>query len=157
MTDQVSVTRDINAPAEQVWAMVSDVSRMGEWSPETEAGTWLRSATGPQPGARFRGTNRNGKKKWDTTATVVDAEPGRVFSFRVAAGPLKVAEWRYGFEPTATGCQVTETWIDQRGLIVKALGKPVSGVADRAEHNRVGMERTLDRLKAAAESTPAPE
>lgn len=156
MTEQVSVSREIAAPAERLWAMVSDVTRMGEWSPETESGEWLRGATGPKPGATFRGTNRNGKKKWKTVATVVDAEPGRLFSFRIKAGGLKVAEWRYAFEPTANGCRVTETWIDQRGRIVTTMGKPVSGVADRAAHNREGMERTLERLAAAAESASAP-
>ena len=46
--------------------------------------------------------------------------------------------------------------IDERGMVAKTLGKPVSGVADRADHNRAGMEQTLERLKAAAESTSAP-
>ena len=157
MTEQVSVTREIAAPAEQVWAMVSDVTRMGEWSPENVGGTWLGGATGPKPGAKFRGTNRSGKKKWNTVGAVVDADPGRRFSFRVTAAGLKVAEWIYTFEPTATGCRVTETWIDQRGNIAKALGKPVSGVADRASHNRAGMEQTLKRLAAVAEeSSSAP-
>lgn len=155
MAEQLSVTSEIGASANQVWAMVSDVTRMGEWSPENEAAKWLRGATGPQPGAKFRGTNRHGKKKWDTVGTIVDADPGHLFSFRVTAVGLKVAEWRYAFEPTATGCRVTETWIDQRGPIAKTLGKPVSGVADRAAHNRAGMEETLGRLKVAAESTPA--
>jgi len=152
---QLSVTREINAPAEQVWAMVSDVTRMGEWSPETEGATWLGGATSAAPGVKFRGTNRNGKKKWDTVAKIVAAERGRVLAFRVAAGPLKVAEWRYAFEPTANGCQVTETWIDQRGVVVKTLGKMLTGVDDRAEHNRSGMEQTLERLKSAAEAAPA--
>jgi uncharacterized protein YndB with AHSA1/START domain len=153
MTEQVSVTKDIAAPAETVWAMVSDVTRMGEWSPENESAEWLGNATGPHPGATFRGTNCNGKKKWQTVATILDADPGRAFSFRVkAAGGLKVAEWHYAFEPTATGCRVTETWIDQRGFLVKSLGKPVSGVGDRAAHNRAGMEQTLARLASAAET-----
>jgi uncharacterized protein YndB with AHSA1/START domain len=151
----VSVSCEIAAPAEQVWAMVSDVTRMGEWSPETEGATWLGGATGAAPGVKFRGTNRNGKKKWDTVAKIVDADPGRLLSFRITAAGLKVAEWRYAFEPTATGCRVTETWIDQRGVVAKTLGKPISGVADRAEHNRAGMEQTLERLKSVAESAPA--
>jgi uncharacterized protein YndB with AHSA1/START domain len=150
---QVSVTREVGSPAEQVWAMIADVTRMGEWSPETEGATWLGGATGPRPGAKFRGSNRNGSKKWSTVATVVEADPGRLFSFRVTAAGMKVAEWRYAFEPTAAGCRVTETWTDQRGRIATALGNPVSGVADRASHNRTGMEQTLDRLKAAAESS----
>ena len=154
MTEPVSVSLDIDAPAEQVWAMVSDVTRMGEWSPEAESATWLGGATGPQPGSKFRGTNRNGKKKWDTVATIVDAEPGRLFTFKVHAPlGLGVAEWSYAFEPTASGCRVTETWVDNRGRVVKALGKPISGVSDRAAHNRVGMQQTLERLKAAAESS----
>jgi uncharacterized protein YndB with AHSA1/START domain len=152
MADQVSVTREIGAPAEQVWAMVSDLPRMGEWSPENEGSTWLRGATGPTPGATFRGTNRHGKKTWSTDGTVIDAEPGRLFTFRTTAAGFKVAEWRYAIEATAAGCRVTETWIDQRGRIAKILGTPVSGVADRTSHNRASMEETLDRLKVAAEA-----
>ena len=155
MTDQVSVSREIGAPAEMVWAMVSDITRMGEWSPENESATWRGGASGPTPGAKFRGTNQNGKKKWNTEGVVVDADPGRRFSFRVTAVGLKVAEWSYAFEPTAAGCRVTETWVDQRGRIAKVLGNPVSGVADRAGHNKAGMEQTLERLAAAAEQASA--
>jgi uncharacterized protein YndB with AHSA1/START domain len=157
MTNQVSVTVEIDAPAERVFAMVSDVTRMCEWSPENESAKWLGGATGPQPGARFRGTNRNGKKKWNTVAKIDRLEPGRAFSFHVSATGLKVAEWRYELEPTARGgCRVTETWIDERGRIVKVMGKAVSGVDDRAAHNRAGIEQTLQNLKAAAESASAP-
>jgi uncharacterized protein YndB with AHSA1/START domain len=157
MTEQVSVTREIAAPAEQLWAMVSDMTRMGEWSPENVGGTWMGGATGPQPGAKFRGTNRIGRRKWKTVATVVDAEPGRRFSFRVTTMGLQVAEWSYAFEPTATGCRVTETWIEQRAGFFKL----VTGVADRAStdrasHNRAGMEQTVERLAAVAESSSAP-
>jgi len=153
MPDRVTVTQEIGAPPEQVWTMVADLTRMGEWSPENEGATWSRGATGPKPGATFSGANRNGKKKWKTAGTIVDAEPSRLLTFRIKAAGFKVAEWRYEFETIATGCRVTETWIDQRGKIAKALGKPVSGVADRGAHNQVTMEQTLERLKAAAEST----
>jgi len=155
MADQVSVTTEIAAPAEQVWGMVADVTRMGEWSPENEGATWLRGATGPTPGATFRGRNRNGTKTWSTAGAIVDAEPGRLLTFRVTASGFKVARWRYAFEPTATGCRVTETWTDERGRLAKALAKPISGVADRATHNRDTMEQTLERLKSAAESAPS--
>lgn len=155
MTEQVSVSKDIAAPAAQVWAMVSDVTRMGEWSPENESCEWIGGATGPRAGAKFRGTNRNGKRTWKTVSRIVDSEPGKRFSFRVGVMGLKIAEWRYEFEPTATGCRVTETWVDERGALAQRLGKPVSGVADRATHNRSGMETTLERLGAAAEAAGA--
>jgi uncharacterized protein YndB with AHSA1/START domain len=153
MADQVTVTEEIGAPAEQVWAMVADLTRMGEWSPENEGISWSRGATGPKPGATFNGANRNGKKQWSTAGTIVDVEPNRLFTFRIKAAGFKVAEWRYEIESIATGCRVTETWIDQRGRIAKAAGKAVSGVADRATHNQATMEETLKRLKAAAESS----
>jgi uncharacterized protein YndB with AHSA1/START domain len=153
MVDQVSAAKEISASAEDVWSLVADLPRMGEWSPENEGATWLGGATGPKAGARFSSTNRNGKKTWKTAGTIVEAEPGRVLAFRIKAAGFKVAEWRYVLEPTGTGCRVTEIWIDQRGKIAKALGGPVSGVKDRAIHNQMTMETTLERLKTAAETT----
>jgi uncharacterized protein YndB with AHSA1/START domain len=155
MGEQVAVSKDIAAPAALVWAMVSDVTRMGEWSPETKVVEWIKDATGPAVGAKFRGTNSNGKKTWSTDATVVDADPGKRFAFNVDVGPVKVALWSYDFEPTDGGCTVTETWTDRRNRVIKALGKPISGVADRAAHNRQGMVDTLDRLAVAAEREAA--
>lgn len=155
MGETVSVERAVAAPADAVWAIVADVTRMCEFSPENTRCEWIGGSTEPVVGAKFRGTNENGKKKWKTVATVVDAQPGRSFAFEVKAGPLGVARWEYRFDPTDGGCRVTETWIDQRGFVVRTLGGPVSGVADRAAHNRSGMETTLERLAAAAEKASA--
>ena len=149
----VTVEREIEAPAEEVWAMVSDVSRMGEWSPEATGAKWLKGATGPAVGARFTGRNQAGWRRWSTAGEVVECEPGRCFAFDVSAGPFKVATWSYRFEPTATGCKVTEQWDDRRtGSLMAILGKLASGVGDRATHNRAGMEETLANLAKAAES-----
>jgi uncharacterized protein YndB with AHSA1/START domain len=152
MSEHVSVSEEINAPAEHVWAMVADLPRMGEWSPENDGAKWLNGATAAKLGAKFAGSNSNGAKKWTTVGTIVEAEPGRVLAFQIKAKGFKVAEWRYLFEATPTGCRVTETWTDQRGRIAKSVGKPVSGVSDRVSHNRTTMEKTLESLKVAAES-----
>jgi uncharacterized protein YndB with AHSA1/START domain len=148
----VSVSREIKAPAETVWALVSDLPRMGEWSPENDGGDWLKGATKAVPGAKFKGANTNGDKSWTTTATILEADPGRSLSFRVAVGVIKVALWSYTFEPTEGGCIVTETWTDQRNGLVKKLATRSSGVENRAAHNREGMEYTLARLAKAAEA-----
>jgi len=155
MSDTVSVSREIAATPETLWAMVSDVTRMRELSPENEGCTWLGDATGPTAGAKFRGSNRFGKRSWKSVSTVVNADPGRRFSFRVTAGPFRVAEWGYTFESTAAGCRVTESWKDERGRFFKRISGMATGVPDRASHNRAGMEQTLERLAAAAESATA--
>ena len=155
MGEPVAVTKEIAAPAEVVYAMVSDVTRMGEWSPECRAGEWLKESTGPTVGARFRGTNENGKKQWSTDAVIIDADPGKRFAFDVHVGPVKVARWSYDFAPTDGGCTVTETWTDRRNALIRALGKPLGGVSDRVGHNRQGMIETLDRLAVAARAEAA--
>jgi len=154
MTEGVSVERVVAAPADKVWALVSDVTRMREFSPENAGCEWIKGSTGPVVGAHFRGTNENGKKQWKTVCTVVAAEPGTSFAFEVKAGPLRVARWEYRLDAAGEGsCRVTETWIDQRGKFVTVMGGPISGVKDRASHNREGMETTLARLAAVAEGT----
>jgi len=156
MTDTVSVERDVAAAPDVVWAMVADLTRMCEWSPENTRCEWIGPTTGAVVGARFRGSNENGRKKWKTVGTIVDAQPGKSFAFEIKAGPFGVARWEYRFDATdGGGCKVTETWIDQRGIVGRTLGGPVSGVADRAVHNRAGMETTLERLAAAAEKASA--
>lgn len=148
----VSVTREIAAPPERVWSVVSDLTRMGELSPEATGGKWLKGAAGPAAGARFKGTNRSGWRRWSTTCEVVDCVPGERFTFAVTAGPVKVATWSYEIEPTDSGCRVTESWTDRRSRFLAAASAPATGVKDRAEHNRAGMERTLEALERAATS-----
>jgi uncharacterized protein YndB with AHSA1/START domain len=150
MTTSISVSRTISAPPDQVWALIADLPRMGEWSPENTGGTWIRGATGPEVGARFTGTNANGKRRWKTSVKVTTCDPGRAFAFDVTVGLAKVANWAYDLEPADGGCTVTETWTDQRGWLAKALGGPVSGVKERADHNRAGMEATLAALATVA-------
>ena len=152
MSDNVTVTCEINASAEQVWKMVSDLPRMGEWSPENEGGVWLKGADGPKEGVKFRGSNRHGKRKWKTIATIIDAEPGRKLTFRITVLGIPDSEWSYDLEPTDGGCRVTESWADRRPGWFKPLTALVSGVGERETHNRAGMEQTLEALKAAAES-----
>jgi uncharacterized protein YndB with AHSA1/START domain len=152
MGEPVSVTREMAASPERVYALITDLRRMGEWSPENEGGAWLGGSSAARPGARFRGRNRHGRYSWRTLATVIDADPARRFSFRVTAGPVKISDWSYTFETVPTGCRVTESWLDLRPRWFRPIGNLRTGVGDRPTHNRQGMEQTLDRLGAAAES-----
>jgi uncharacterized protein YndB with AHSA1/START domain len=146
----VSVTRLIHAPAEVVYDLVSDVTNMGEYSPENTGAVWLDGATGPAVGARFKGTNRLGFNRWSTKPTVTAADRGRLFAFAVPG--KSGATWTYTFDPVPGGVEVTESMRQDRPLPLPIrLLQRCAGVTDRAAHLRDGMTTTLDRVAAAAE------
>jgi uncharacterized protein YndB with AHSA1/START domain len=152
--DTTSVAVDIDAAAEVVWALVSDLTRMSEWSPETTKVEWVDGATGPAVGAKFRGSNRSGVRRWSTTCTIVACDPPRELAWDVTTVfGLKIARWRYQIESTGDrSCRVTESTVDQRTDVVsKLLGRFATGVKDRREHNAAGMRVTLERIKLTAE------
>src|ERR1700748_3191680 len=97
---QDSVTVHVDAPAERVWALVSDVTNTARLSSETFEAEWLDGATGPEVGARFRGhVKRNGIGPiyW-TTCEVTASDPGREFGFTVGDAAKAMNTWSYVFE-----------------------------------------------------------
>jgi hypothetical protein len=150
MTYPTAESIEIAAPADKVWTMVSDLPRMGEWSPENQGGRWVKGATGPATGAVFAGKNKNGFRRWQTTVTVIDCQPGRVFEIAVTLGPLAIANWRYEIVEKAGGCAVTESWNDQRKGWMKVVSRPMGDHS--GDHARIEMAATLANLAAAAPS-----
>jgi uncharacterized protein YndB with AHSA1/START domain len=151
MTPDVEVSREIAASPAAVYAAITDVTRMGEWSPETHAAQWNEGVDGPAVGATFTGHNRAGDNEWSTEATIVElAENGRFF-FDCAAGDFVFAKWGYVIEPTDAGCRVTEYSQNLIPEEMRDAAAGISGVTDRTTHNRGTMETTLDRLAAALE------
>lgn len=151
MTDHVSVSRSIAADPSKVWGAITDVTRMGEWSPECHTCEWKDGATGPAVGVHFIGHNRNGDFEWTTEAEIVECVPEERFVFEGVFGDIRFSRWGYTIEPSDEGCVVTEFWDDLRSQMIKDMGESISGVADRLEHNRAGMEQTLARVAAAVE------
>lgn len=152
---QVSRTVTVDAPAGQVWALVSDLPGMGRFSPESTGGSWADGTAGPAVGARFRGSNQAGWRRWGTDVVVVRCLPGLEFAFTAAALGQVAAEWSYVVQTTASGCTVTETWTDRRGRLIKGIGRLVTGVADRPAYAAISIEQTLAGIKAVAEGRPA--
>jgi Polyketide cyclase / dehydrase and lipid transport len=151
MTYATRETREIAAPAQKVWDLVSDLPRMGEFSPENHGGKWARGATGPAVGATFSGRNKNGFRRWSTTATVVTCVPGKAFEIAITSGPVAIANWRYEIEETPEGCRVTESWEDHRQLWMRLLARPLG--AHDAAHAQQEMAATLANIAKLLEGS----
>jgi uncharacterized protein YndB with AHSA1/START domain len=153
-TERHQAEIDIDAPPERVYALLADITRMGEWSPECVRCRWIGPPRGPRAGARFRGTSRNGRRRWSTVSTVVAATPGRAFAFDVTYFRFPVATWSYDFRPNGRGgtC-LAESVEDRRGRLIRALSPLITGSPDRSRRNAETMRTTLDRLKVAAEKS----
>ena len=147
------VTIDVSAPPERVYALISDVTRMGEWSPECRRCEWLEGATGPAVGAHFRGHNRLGPVRWSTTSKVVAADPGREFAFTVVLGDRDETRWRYRLEPTGSGTSITESYEFVWAPLRIRLGNMFM---PRPRLLNQGMRKTLARIKTAAEAQAGP-
>jgi uncharacterized protein YndB with AHSA1/START domain len=151
MTRRLEISRDIAAPPELVYAAVSDVTRMGEWSAECHTCEWHEGFDAPVLGASFDGHNRNGEHEWTTQGKVVEADPGRAFAFECSMMEFHYSTWGYRLEPTVSGCRVTEWSEDLRPESVLEFSRQVSGIDDRTERNRETISLTLERLAAYLE------
>lgn len=152
MADRLEITRDIAASPEAVYAAISDITRMGEWSEECHRCEWEDGFDHAEVGARFEGHNRNGDKEWVTKAVITEADPGRAFTFECSLYDFHFSTWGYRIEPTATGCRVTEWSDDLRPESALEFSAKMSGVSDRGERNRQTMSGTLERLAVALEA-----
>ncbi len=151
MTPDVEVSRSISASPEAVFSALTDITRMGEWSPETVKAEWNDSVTEAAVGAAFTGHNRNGDKEWTTAATITELVPNERFFFDCSVRDFVFAKWGYTIEPTDDGCIVREYAQDLRPESALERSAQISGVTDRLSHNRAGMEATLEGLAAALE------
>jgi Polyketide cyclase / dehydrase and lipid transport len=102
----------IGAGPESVWSVVSDVTRVGEWSGECRGCEWVGTDTRLVPGAQFRGRNRRSGLRWTRLNQVVVADRPRSIIWRTVARfpyPDSV-EWRIRLDPTDGGTEVTESF-----------------------------------------------
>jgi Polyketide cyclase / dehydrase and lipid transport len=143
---------EIEADAELLYDMVSDLPRIGEWSPECERVDWEGDVSAPVPGTTFVGHNAVGpgrRIRYSRHGEVLAAERGKEFTFITDEGGRPSTLWRYRFEPTANGTRVSEgyevRWIPTWARI---LDVPLN----RHKELLKGMRTTLERLKATAEA-----
>jgi uncharacterized protein YndB with AHSA1/START domain len=144
-------TIQIQAPPEKVYAMLSDVTRMGQWSPECVKAEWVGGATGPAVGARFKGHNKlNWLVRWSSTPTVKVADPGKEFTFETGKPGKEQTRWTYRFAPKGGGTELTESF---EALTYSAFQKLTANPEKRTEKLVTDIQQTLERIKLAAEGS----
>ena len=159
MRDRPGVGVDIfmAATPTYVWKLVTDIVRMGQWSPEYEGGTWIDGASGVAVGARFQGCNKRRDREWETVSTVIEAEAGQSFAWAVADPNDAAATWRFDLAPEGTGTRVrqhVELGPGPSGLtrrIDEVPDREDEVVAARIDELRRNMQSTLAAIKSAAE------
>ncbi|OZC71375.1 polyketide cyclase [Rhodococcus sp. 06-462-5] len=151
MSKTLEATIDIAASPETVWSVVSDLQRMGEWSPQCKK---MKVFGGPVgKGTKTLNVNRKGMLVWPTTSKVVTFEPNRELAFRVAENKTI---WSYTLTPTATGTTVVEKREAPTGTsaVSSFLVQRVLGGIDEFDVELIdGMNKTLRRIKTESEKS----
>lgn len=140
---------DINAPVSKVWNLVSDLSKMPQWSPQCRL---MKPIGALRQGARTVNFNRRGFLAWPTTCRITDFVPEKKLAFRVNENHTV---WSYELEPTEAGTRLIETRRADNGTTAVSnflVGKFMGGVPSFEDELIEGMNLSLQRIKAAAEN-----
>ncbi len=142
---------DVDATPEAVWSVISDLARMGEWSPQCKKMIVFGGEV--KKGARTLNVNRRGPLVWPTSAKVVTFEPNREIAFRIAENHTV---WSYKIDATDAGTRVTERRTAEGGkttaVSVFLIDKMFGGNDSFEDELREGIRETLGKIKRAAES-----
>ena len=130
-----------NATPEAIWEIVSDITRVGDWSHECKAGVWVDGATSSRPGARFKGSNKNGRQSWTRSNEILSADAPHELSWRTVPSRLypDSSIWTITLEPVDGGTRIV-----QRFEVVK-----LNPVLDRLFYALIPKHR--DRTEALRE------
>lgn len=149
-----TVQADVGATCAQVWQVLTDVPRIGEWSHECRTAQWLDGADRAALGARFRGTNKARFARWSRPCTVSALDAERRFTYRTNGGIMRDAtEWTFTLEPTGSGCRITQSYeiISLPRASEWAISKVLPEHVDRSQ----ALHEDLERLGAVAAALPA--
>lgn len=158
----------VDCAVDQAWALIADVTRMGEFSPECVAVRWTRGSA-PVVGNSFDGTNlavlgteeRRVEAEWTRPCTITRCEPNKVFAYTVGDryDGTPASEWEFELSRTEDGaCRIVQTFRHRgdglSGIRVQADADPQRAeeiVAARTDDLATGMRETLSRIKQSLE------
>lgn len=159
MSYELSDSITVAASPAEVFALVSDVTRTGEWSPQCYRAEWnAAAATDPAArtvGATFTGHNRTEDREWSTVSEVVTCDPGREFAWKVTSSGTV---WGYRLEPVNRRDDATVltefTRFTEQGeaYFVQKFGEDAAAQeADRKDAATYGITETLYAIRGIIE------
>ncbi len=141
----------VDCPPEELYDLVADVTRTGEWSPVCRA-CWWDEGAGPRVGSWFTGRNVTPAREWETRSQVVAADRGREFAFLVGGAWVR---WGFTFSVVEGGTLLTESWEFLPAGLARFAERYGAGadaeVEERTRAAHEGIPTTLAALKAIAE------
>lgn len=166
MTARAEVT--VSASPDMCWALVSDIGRIGEFSPECIGAQWLPGTPTGQVGARFEGTNRSARGddvfEWIRVCEVLAWDPPLEFAYVVGDryDGTPVSRWQFTIVPGPEGTRIVQEFSHYpdglSGIRGPAESDPTNAqafIAARRAELESGMQQTLARMREVLERGPA--
>jgi len=145
----------VDASAEALYDLVSDVTRTGSWSPVCTSCWWDEEAEAGQVGVWFTGSNTLPNRTWETRSQVVVAERGREFAWVVGGSFVR---WGFSMASAETATTLTESWEllpDGIAMFEERFGDEADAqIADRTHQAVDGIHQSLAAIKRIAECSP---
>jgi iron-sulfur cluster repair protein YtfE (RIC family) len=143
----------VDAGIDEVWDVVRDPTRIGEWSHECVEGRWVGDATEARPGARFRGRNKQGLIRWGRLCEIMRAEPHELV-WRTVPTTLypDSTEWALRLARVDGGTRIEQTF----RVVKETKLEPLYATILPAHRDRTdALEQDLNRIGALARDAPS--
>ncbi|WP_419842922.1 nitroreductase family protein [Candidatus Poriferisodalis sp.] len=156
-----TVEIDIDAAAERVWEIVSDINAGAAFSEEFVRAEWAPGFDGPALGATFIGHNQHpAVGEWNLELTVTEYEPNVLFGWASGETPEQAgARWRYEIDVLhGQRCRLRHAMRigpGPSGLTMAITATPDKEpriLARRQSEHLANMTRCVEGIKALAES-----
>lgn len=155
---------EVQCTSSAAWNLISDVTRIGEFSPECVDAWWVPGRPAGWVGGRFEGRNRrvDGEEvyEWVRPCDVVVWQPERAFSWTVGDryDGTPASRWSFSIRAGASGVTLRQDfWHEADGLSgLRHMAEAAPAEASRIASDRIvalgdGMTETLQRMKTVLE------